>query len=168
MQNGDRYNGKVLSLDDKTLVLENDVLGKITLPRIKLAAVFLGPRAAQSATNSAPISGLRTNAFTAELASHSNLIQQVQRKFLSGADPAAQQKFDQLVSGLLNGSITVEDLQKEARTTLDQVRALKKDLGPDAGFALDGYLAILEQFLKEASPAPTSAGSNAIAPKTTQ
>ncbi len=150
MQNGDRYNGKVLSLDDKSLVLENEVLGKLTLPRAKVAVVLLGSaRPPTNAPAKAPV--LRqTNSIAADLASHSNLVQQVQRQFLTGAEPQAQQKFNDLVSGLLNGTITVEDVQREARSAADQVRALKKELGPDASFALDGYLAILDQFLKEA------------------
>lgn len=156
MQNGDRYNGKVLSLDEKSLVLQNDVLGKVTLPRGKVAVVLLGAAAGKTLTNSAAKTTVpaATNSLMSDLASHSNIISQVQRQFLSGAEPEAQQKFNTLVSGLLNGSITVEDVQREARTTVDQVRALKKELGPDASYALDGYLAILEQFLKEAPPEP--------------
>ncbi len=158
MQNGDRYTGKVLSLDDKSLVLQNDLLGRISLPRAKVAVVQLGPVAAKSLTNwaSKTSAAALTNSIAADLASHSNLIQQVQRQFLSGAEPEAQQKFNTLVSGLLNGSITVEDVQREARTAADQVRALKKELGPDGSFALDGYLAILDQFLKEAPAGATN------------
>jgi hypothetical protein len=170
LQNGDRYNGKVLSLDDKSLTLQNDVLGKVTLPRAKIAVVLLGPQAAWPVTNpAASTAGVKqTNSLAADLASHSNLIQQVQRQFLSGADPQAQQKFNSLVSGLLDGSITVEDVQREARTAADQVRALKKELGPDASFALDGYLAILDQFLKEApaEPAPTNSPVPRVSPRT--
>ncbi len=166
MQNGDRYTGRVLSLDDKSLVLQNDFLGKLTLPRDKVAVVQLGlarptiPPALTSTNAAARSRGaLQTNSFASDLASHSNLISQVQKQFLTGAEPAAQQKFNDLVSGLLNGTITVEDVQREARTAADQVRALKKELGPDAGLALDGYLAILDQFLKEA-PAPAAVGTN--------
>ncbi len=172
MQNGDRYTGRVLSLDDKSLVLQNDFLGKLTLPRDKVAVVQLGlarptiPPALTSTNAAARSRGaLQTNSFASDLASHSNLISQVQKQFLTGAEPAAQQKFNDLVSGLLNGTITVEDVQREARTAADQVRALKKELGPDAGLALDGYLAILDQFLKEA-PAPAAVGTNPPPAKT--
>ena len=40
----------------------------------------------------------------------------------------------------------------QARSAADQIRSLKQDLGDGAGWALDGYLAILEHFLNE-SPA---------------
>jgi len=169
LQNGDQYNGKVLSLDDKTLILENEVLGKIALPRGKIAVVLLGPQPVRTHTNPAATSGglKQTNSLATDLASHSNLIQQVQRQFLAGADPQAQQKFNSLVSGLLDGSITLEDVQREARTAADQVRALKKELGPEASSALDGYLAILDQFLKEApdAPAPTNSPPPKVSPR---
>src|SRR5664280_1398266 len=42
MQNGDHYNGKVLSLSSDTLLLHNDNLGTIRLPRSKVAAISLG------------------------------------------------------------------------------------------------------------------------------
>ncbi|HEU0038849.1 MAG TPA: hypothetical protein VFR76_06220, partial [Verrucomicrobiae bacterium] len=42
MQNGDRYLGKVLSLTTDQLVLQSDVLGKLTLPRDKVALITLG------------------------------------------------------------------------------------------------------------------------------
>jgi hypothetical protein len=41
MQNGDRYVGKVLTLNNETLVLQNEVLGTVKLPRVKVAAIIL-------------------------------------------------------------------------------------------------------------------------------
>src|SRR6058998_2077424 len=46
MQNGDRYLGKILSLDTNTLVLRSDVLGTVRLPRGKVTLVTLGSIAA--------------------------------------------------------------------------------------------------------------------------
>ncbi len=168
MQNGDRYTGRVLSLDEKSLVLQNEVLGKLTLPRAKVAVVLLGEVAVKPVTNSVPQkirAPAATNSLMADFAAHSNIISQVQRQFLAGAEPEAQDKFNTLVTGLLNGSITVEDVQREARTAADQIRALKKDLGSDSGFALDAYLAILDRFLKEAPPEPGATNSPAPAHK---
>src|SRR6516162_9652696 len=42
MQNGDRYVGKVLSLNSDTLILQNDVLGTMHLPRSKVTSINLG------------------------------------------------------------------------------------------------------------------------------
>jgi hypothetical protein len=96
----------------------------------------------------------------AKLSANSNLIAKVQQQFLAGAGDEAQQKFNEMVSGLLNGKLTVEDLRAQARTAAEQLRAHRKDLGDTSGWALDGYLAILDQFLGEDNgPAKTSTNS---------
>jgi len=53
MQNGDRYFGKVLSVSADTVVLESEVLGKINVPRKKIASLAIGTNAAapKAATN---------------------------------------------------------------------------------------------------------------------
>ena len=86
-----------------------------------------------------------------------NLIQQVQTQFLSEASPEAKDKFNELVGGLLSGKLTVNDIRAQAQAAADQVRAAKRDGGDNAGLALDGYLAILDQFLSETAPAGGSA-----------
>src|SRR6266511_3578584 len=42
MQNGDRYFGRVLSLNTNTLILQSDVFGTVHLPRGKVALITLG------------------------------------------------------------------------------------------------------------------------------
>src|SRR5215471_15130780 len=42
MLNGDRYVGKVLSLNSNTVVWQSDVLGTIKLPRNKVSSINLG------------------------------------------------------------------------------------------------------------------------------
>jgi len=176
MQNGDRYNGKVLSLNEDSLTLQNEVLGKITLPRAKISLISFGAladkaHAAAPATNrlSKSTASTQTNSLAAQLNASPGVIQQVQKQFLAGADPAAQDKFNELVSGLLSGKLDVQDIRREAKSAADQIRALKKDAGEDTGFAMDAYLAILDQFLKEV-PEATTPRTNAPAakPKPTQ
>jgi hypothetical protein len=171
MQNGDRYNGKVLSLNEDSLILQNEVLGKITLPRAKIVLINLG--ALSDKTHATPLATNRTskfipptqtNSLAAQLNANPQVIQQVQKQFLAGADPAAQDKFNELVSGLLSGKLDVQDIRREAKSAADQMRALKKDAGEDASFAIEGYLAILDQFLKEV-PETTTARTNAPAAK---
>src|SRR5437868_2582255 len=57
MQNGDRYVGKVLSLNSNVVVLQSEVLGTVNLPRGKVTAITLGTgptkAAKASATNKA-------------------------------------------------------------------------------------------------------------------
>src|SRR5271165_1615420 len=48
MQNGDRYVGKVVSLNASTLVVQNDVLGVVRIPKDKVAGITFGPVSAVS------------------------------------------------------------------------------------------------------------------------
>ncbi len=167
MQNGDRYVGQVLSLNTNTLVLENEVLGTVRLPREKVALITLGSRPSvraaplpspvpsQVGATSAARAGIATNPSPEfrKLAGHTNLIRQVQRQFLGDAGPEANQKFDELLSGLMSGTLTMDDLRAQAQSAADQLRALKSEGGEDAGFAADTYLAILDRFLKGSTPA---------------
>jgi hypothetical protein len=96
-----------------------------------------------------------------QLGANTNLIQQVQKQFLSGAGPEANTKFNDLLGGLMSGKLSVDDIHAEAKTAADQLRALKREGGEEAGFATDAYLAILDRFLKETAP---SAGPTTSAP----
>ena len=73
-------------------------------------------------------------------------------EFLADAGPEANNKFNAMVGGLLSGRLTVNDIRAEAKSAADQLKELKRDLGEDGGWALDGYLAILENFLRETAP----------------
>ena len=86
-------------------------------------------------------------------------IQQIREQMLGGSREAAS-KYDQMVSGLLSGSISMDDLRREAKSSEDQLRQLKRELGPDAGDSLDGYLEVLDNFLKESdASSPKAAGT---------
>ena len=181
MQNGDRYIANVVSLNSNTLVVRNEVLGTVHLPRGKVASITFGRAATipsvQSKTNAAlaqPLSGLTnsTSEFAAalhQLGAQTNLIQQVQSEFLAGVGPEANNKFNELLNGLTTGKLTLGDLRNEAKSAADQLRALEKDLGDDSGFALDGYLSILDGFLSETAPAdisqPAPARRSIVAPQ---
>ena len=176
MQNGDRYVGDVLSLSTDTLVLRNEMLGTVQLPRSKVAHIGLGsvplagaaplasPMAPKARVPSAASSRAGTNSPAAlrQLGANTNLVRQVQKQFLAGAGPEANQKFDELLSGLMSGKLTVEDLRAQAQSAADQLRELKRQGGEDAGVAADTYLAILDHFLKET--APSGSATNAAAP----
>ena len=166
MQNGDRYNGKILTLNSNSLVLQSEVLGTVTLPRSKVAQInfFSGTTASLPPAALPPIEPLRgapaarTNtpsdlsASLRGLGAQTNLIRQVRSQFLSDAGPQANDKFDQLLNGLISGRLTLNDLRAEAQTAANQLRALQKDLGPDAGDSMSGYLEILDHFLRETAP----------------
>jgi hypothetical protein len=164
MQNGDRYVGEVLSLNAEVLVVRSEVLGTVKLPRGKVAHITMGP----VATADQMPRGSRTNALsrlppaavtnaTAALPatppqtnlSSNFILRQVQEQFLGDASPEAKARFNELASGLLSGKLSVGDIRAEAKSAADQLRKLKADLGDDTGLAVDGYLAILDSFLKE-------------------
>jgi len=172
MQNGDRYVGKVLSLNGDTLVLQNEVLGTVRLPRGKVATISLGapggvtisakPQRATNTLAQAPeLAGTNAafdlSAAFRQLGANTNLIRQVQTQFLSGAGPEANAKFNELMSGLMSGTLNMNDLRAQAKATANQARAARHELGDEAGAAIDGYLAILDSFLKETESLGTAA-----------
>ena len=192
MSNGDRYAGRVLSMSADTLVLQSEVLGNLRLPRAKISTISLEPRPAASATNVArfalrapkPRTGsgsagtntlarsserVSTNAssqFSAalqQLGANTNMLRQVQEQFLTGAGPEAQAKFNSLMGGLLNGNIDLAGLRAEAKSTLQQARSMRGDMG-EQGATLDSYLAILDSFLKETEPEAAPANTPLPAP----
>ena len=177
MQNGDRYVGKVLSVTADTVVLQNEVLGKINVPRSKVTSLAFGtnvvaPKAANTATVSTSTNLPDVVALT-ELAkgdtnlsttiANSELVRQL-REQVAGS-PEATGKFNELMNGFLTGKLNVNDIRREAKSSADQLRELKRELGPEASESLDSYLKILDGFLNESETAPTSKPS-AAQPKT--
>src|SRR5436190_21133630 len=175
MQNGDRYVGTVLSLNTNSLLLHSEVLGDLTLPRSKITTITLRPISspirpaappisAKSAVQPAPTG--RTNAVAEELpagfrllAANTNWVNKVTSPFLDSAGPEAKGKFNELVGGLMNGTISMQELRNQARSAVAQVKALKKESGDDTGM-LDSYVTILEKFLGES--VATGSLTNAI------
>jgi hypothetical protein len=179
MQNGDRYFGKVLSVSADSVEMESEVLGKINVPRKSVANLSFGakavaPKTAASATPVSAPTNFPAAASTAILAdtnldlpaairnpgAGTNVMRQIREQMLAGS-PEATAKFDDMVGGLLSGRLNMDDLRREARADAEQLRALKRDLGPEAGSSLDGYLEILDNFLDEtnSAAAPTNAAA---------
>ncbi len=172
MQNGDRYSGSVLSMTPDTVVLKSDVLGEIKVPRIKVSTITLGSAANAShlvASTNNPASARRTlqeqsTAATPDalrqLGANTNLVQQIRKQFLGDADPQANDKFDDLLTGLMTGKVDIDGLRAQAKSAADQLRSMKKDMGGDAGETLDTYLAVLDNFLSEETPPPAVPATN--------
>jgi hypothetical protein len=173
MQNGECYIGKVVTLSNETVIVQSEVLGVVKVPRARIASITFGTNAvtrvvqtpvAKSpqpqklvATNSSPDLTVAIN----QLRANPNAMQQVQQQMLAGADPKATEMFNQMMGGLMNGSLNVGDIRAQAKSAADQLRAAKKELGDDAGFAVDGYLAVLDGFLRETA---TTTGATTNAP----
>jgi hypothetical protein len=149
MQNGDRYNGKVISMTNDIMVLQSEVLGTITFPRAKIAKISLGNGAPVSAKSQASTNAAANSLASLHQPGAANEAAKVKQQFLADADPAAKAKFDEMLGALMSGKMTVADLRVQAKSAADQLRQIKKELGPEADSTLDGYLSILEGFLKE-------------------
>jgi hypothetical protein len=113
-------------------------------------------RSAASGTN--PNSEL--SAAVRNLTADQGATEQVKQQLLSGADPAAKAKFDSTLNDLMTGKMSMTDLQGQARSAANTIRQLKQQLGSESDPTLDGYLAVLESFLREAPAVPTAARTN--------
>ena len=172
MQNGDRYFGKVVSVSADTLVLESEMLGKVNVPRKGVASLAFGTNSVAlklsaevapvaGKTNlpaAAPLAGLmKTNlnlpAALRDPAATTNSLRQIREQMLASS-PEATVKFNEMLAGLMTGKLGVSDIRREAKSVADQLREFKRDLGPEAGGAYDGYLDILDHFLKETDATP--------------
>lgn len=173
LQNGDMLNGRVLSVTTNSLVLRDETLGTLTLPRTKVSKITFGVLAAAQpplamantlaaqAKNSAlnqpaeagtPSTPSYLQSMFREVREHSNLVQEVEAQVLgASASPEAVNKFNDLLDQLSSGQLDMNGLRSQAQSAADQLQEFKKEMGPDAGEEVDGYLAILNHFLRETS-----------------
>lgn len=157
--NGDRYTGKVLLVNESEVRLLNDIHGRLTIPREKVQHITFEHGARPGAVSALPGAAPAQPAATGALALDPAAIQQVQKEVLGTANPEANQMFQELVQGLASGKLNVGDIRLQAQDVLKQVHDLQKELGDDdtAGL-LNSYVSILESFVK-------STATNAPPPK---
>jgi hypothetical protein len=87
-----------------------------------------------------------------------NAVQQIQNQWLGDASPEAQQKYQELIRGLMTGQLDLGDLRNQAQSALKDLKDLQKDAGDDdAAALLTTYSAILENFIKQAPVKPERA-----------
>ena len=177
--NGDQFRGTVLSMTGSNVVFQSESLGRVTLPRDKIARVTFrepavanpvakpaaivptnapvrvtGPSLIMEGTNHvgpAPAPG-SAEAVLQQMRQNGldpKLVSQVQQQVFGQANPEAAQKFDDLMGGLMSGAISIPDLRAQAQTSIQQIQDAKQELGPDIGGMFDGYLAILQNFVAE-------------------
>ena len=65
--------------------------------------------------------------------------------------PKVQSHFEDRVTGLMTGSLTVNDIRDEAIEVRGQLKELMDELGP-SGQALQGYYGILDGFIEKTDP----------------
>lgn len=169
MQNGDRYNGKVLSFSATNVVLQSDVLGVVNLSRGQVTSVAVGSTAATNSTP--PGSPAKTNsspdlsAAIRQLGTQSNLVNQVRAQFLATTSPEVNQKFDQMLNELGTGKMSISDLRAQAKSAATQLRELEREAGDDASGTAGLYLSILDSFLAETESATAGVTNKAVRAK---
>ncbi len=162
MTNGDTLHGKVVSLTADKLTIQSDVLGKLELPRKRIAMIALGEDA-KFETPSQPAAAAQPK-MAPETGTAADALRQLQEQGISReqmsalrkempmlALPQAKSYFDQTVTGLMSGEIDLSKVRKDAIKARDELELLKKDLGPN-GHMLNGYLGILNNFIAETDP----------------
>jgi hypothetical protein len=167
MQNGDRYNGKVVSVSPTNVVFQSDVLGTVNLSRSKVANLTMGlvfPATNSVAATPAPQTNVAPDLSAAlrQIGSQSNLANQVRAQFLATASPEANQKFEQMLSDLGTGKMSIADLRAQAREAANQLRALEKEAGEDSTGTMGLYLSILDNFLAETESAAGGLTNRAV------
>jgi hypothetical protein len=181
--NGDHYQGKVVSMTQSNLEFQSEMLGRITLSREKVAHISLGDAAIlttpKPATNTlaqhvgpslilegkhnlSPAAAPQNDAVIQQMRQQGldpKLVTQVQEQVFGQGNPAAAAKFNELMGGLMAGSLSVADIRAQAQDSIQQIKDAKQQLGPDVGDMFDGYLAILESFVAETATNTTVTAS---------
>lgn len=81
----------------------------------------------------------------------SNMMMQLHGMLPGFGSPEVQEHFTDRVTGLMSGSLSVDDIRDEAIDARDQLKELMDELGPN-GAALQGYYGILDSFIKKSDP----------------
>ncbi|MGN6384768.1 MAG: hypothetical protein ACTHMT_00875 [Verrucomicrobiota bacterium] len=163
--NGDRYTGKVLSLNEKELKLKNDIQGTITIPREKITVIALKPAVAATLKNRpAPRLNSSLVVTNGNPQIDPNAVAQVQQQFLGEANPEANRLFQEMVAGLMSGKLDVNDIRSKAQSTLGDLKSFEKEIGDgeDADM-LRTYMGLLQNFLS-ASAGQTNITSKPLTP----
>jgi hypothetical protein len=165
-ENGDRYNGKVILVDDQTVKLQNEIAGVLNIPRVKVSTIsFRTAKTSSAGLVSGPVqTNLSALSPNQALKFDASAIEKVQNEILGNAGPEANQMFKEMMSGLMSGKLDVGDVRLKAQDALKQLKELQKELGDDdAASLLGSYGAILESFLKE-TPPPSKPALKTVTP----
>ena len=184
--NGDLYSGTLVSMTASNFVFQSEIQGLVTLPRSKVAKILFREAALPklSSSNSAHSFSDRPTQFSLQFTNRSarpantlarspntvvqelrqqgvdpKLVSHVQDQILAKSTPEVSQKFDELLGGLISGSVSLDDIRSQAKSSLQNIQEAKKIMGDDVGGVLDGYLVILQNFLNETDTSPPARNS---------
>lgn len=185
--NGDHYQGTVIGMNQSNVVFQSEIQGRVSLPRDKVASIVLHEAAAPklSVQTNAPRSlilyGTNRASSSTPPGQADAVLQQmrqqgidpkiaskVQDQIFGQGSPEATQKYNELMGGLLSGTLSIQDIRAEAQNSIKEIQDLKKEIGDDdTGGMLDGYLGILQSFVQETAtnaPAGSATTSASIVP----
>lgn len=169
--NGDTLSGKVVSLNEKEVKLHSELLGELSIQRAKVASIYFGDAAPKTtavtpgATAAEPLKAAPAKSDTPpedlikQLQSgglNAKTVSELEDRFPLLAVPPVKQFFNKTVGGLIDGSLDLQHIRQQAIDVRDEIVELKKELGPDAA-ALDGYLGVLENFIRQTEPSAATA-----------
>ncbi|QDT65348.1 hypothetical protein [Calycomorphotria hydatis] len=77
---------------------------------------------------------------------------QLQQQFPLLADPKVSKMFQDKVTGLMTGTLDIQDIRKDAIDALDKIEELEEELGPEGAAALGHYKGILQSFVNRSAP----------------
>jgi hypothetical protein len=195
--NGDQYSGTVISMTTSNLQFQSEIQGLVKIPRDKVANITLRPVTqavpgksvtvqptapnvlGRPATGVSGVPALASGATNAPAANDAlkqlkaqggvdpKMADDLQKQLMGSSDPAVTKMFNEMVGGLMNGKLSINDIKAQARSSINQIQAAKKDLGgdADANEVLDGYVGILEKFLSEAGETDADASKKAAPTK---
>lgn len=150
---GEQRGGNRLLADGTTAPPETaeEVIDRLVNPDLNRAAVKEAEKGSQRhATPQDAVEQLRNEGVDAKRMS------QLHSMVPGFGSPVVQQHFQDRVTGLMNGSLTINDIRNEAIDARDQLKELMDELGP-GGEALRGYYGILDGFIEKTDPsAPRS------------
>jgi hypothetical protein len=190
LTNGDHYRGTVIALTATNVEFLSEVQGRVKLPRSLIAQITFHevapkPPSAAPDTNAPKaqpliLSGSDSSASTAPAAGQSTLViqqmraqgmdpklvDQVQQQIFGQGSPKAAAQFNEMMSGLMSGNLSVQDVRAKAQNSIAEIKAAKQEM-PELGDALDSYLEILQKFVQESATdtaTPTVQSSAPAAP----
>ena len=174
-ENGDKYNGKVLSMDSATLRFESEVTGRISIPRSKVVLISFRPSVEGSPLKAptlppslVPPAAGAAKPGPAPGGFDPKAIEQVQKEFLGAATPEANAMFSDMLKGLATGTLSIGDIRGQAAQSLKELEALQKEIGEEEENPLLGsYVGILKNFLRQTEKeGPAKTPSPARPPET--
>ena len=160
LANGEVLKGKVLALDDKQITLESESLGKLSIPRAKVATITLGDKppvavVAPKVDPTTPVLSKTAEDVLKQLkakGANPKDLSELQKAFPELSSPEASKIFNDTLQGLATGKKSIQDVRNDAIKARDELKKLTEDQGPDVEAATNPYLNILEKFIRETTP----------------